>query len=386
MADVAITKTDAPDPVAVGSPLTYTLTAINNGPSPATGVTVTDTLPANVTVVSATPSQGTCTPAGGTVTCVLGTLASGASATVTIQVTPTPAAGGTTLTNTATVIANEPDPNPANNTATATTAVTPVANLAITKTDAPDPVAVGSPLTYTLTATNNGPSPATGVTVTDTLPANVTFVSATPSQGTCTQAGGTVTCPLGALASGASATVTIQVTPTAAAGGTTLTNTAQVTANEADPNPANNTATATTAVTPAADLAVLSKTDNPDPVPSSSTLTYTITVANFGPSAADNVQVTDPLPPGTFFSSATTSQGSCPSTPPVGTNGTVTCNLGTMASGGTATVTIVVQTGCITTPATRTNTATVSSPTLDPNPGNNTASQTTVQQADLCLG
>jgi large repetitive protein len=119
-------KSDAPDPVLELDTLTYTLPVTNNGPSPATLVTVTDTLPGTVTFISATASQGGCTPAGGppggTVTCTLGTLASGASATVTIQV-GVPCGTGGTLTNTASVVANEPDPDGVNNTATATTTV-----------------------------------------------------------------------------------------------------------------------------------------------------------------------------------------------------------------------------------------------------------------------
>ncbi len=116
-ADLSVTKTDAPDPVAVGGTLTYTVAVTNNGPDAATGVVMTDTLPPSVTFVSAGPS---CTHLSGTVTCGLGSLANGGATTVTIMVTPT-AAG--TLTNTASVTGNETDPNSANNTATALTTV-----------------------------------------------------------------------------------------------------------------------------------------------------------------------------------------------------------------------------------------------------------------------
>jgi uncharacterized repeat protein (TIGR01451 family) len=118
-------------------------------------------------------------------------------------------------------------------------------DISVIKTDAPDPVSVGSNLTYTITVTNNGPDTGTGVTLTDTLPSNVTYVSATSTQGTCTRSGSTVTCSIGTLANGASATVTIVVTPTTAG---TITNTASVTCNETDTNSGNNTATATTTV------------------------------------------------------------------------------------------------------------------------------------------
>ena len=124
-ADVAVTMTDAPDPVRVRANLTYTVTVSNSGPGTAIGVTLTDPLSADVVFVSATSSQGTCARSGGgsrdgLLTCALGTINAAASATVTIVVSPR-AAG--TLTNTATVQANTPDPNTANNTATATTTV-----------------------------------------------------------------------------------------------------------------------------------------------------------------------------------------------------------------------------------------------------------------------
>src|SRR5207244_4328347 len=149
-----------------------------------------------------------------------------------------------------------PDPNAANNTASASTQVSAAAksvDLGVTKTG-PATATTGGPITYTLTAKNNGPDAATGATVTDTLPSGVGFTSATSTQGTCTNASGTVTCAVGSLASGASATITINATAPAAAG--TITNTATVKGNEPDPNAANNTASATTQVIASADLAI----------------------------------------------------------------------------------------------------------------------------------
>jgi uncharacterized repeat protein (TIGR01451 family) len=124
--------------------------------------------------------------------------------------------------------------------------VSPTADLSVTKTDSPDPVTVGKPLTYTVTVTNNGPNDATAVTMSDTLPSGVTFVSATPSQGSCSGTS-TISCSLGTLAKGASTAVTLVVTPTVAG---TLSNTARVSATESDPDPDNNTATAVTTVNP----------------------------------------------------------------------------------------------------------------------------------------
>ena len=124
----------------------------------------------------------------------------------------------------------------------------PTTDLAITKSASPNPATVGSNLTYTLTVTNNGPSSATGVTTSDTLPGSVTFVSLSASQGTCSGTA-TVTCSHGSLANGASATVTIVVTPNTT---TTLSNTASVSGNESDPSTSNNSSTVITTVNPPA--------------------------------------------------------------------------------------------------------------------------------------
>ena len=118
--------------------------------------------------------------------------------------------------------------------------------LSVTQTDLPDPVNVVSPLSYTLTVNNIGPDDATGVTVTDTLPAGVTFQSASATQGSCSEAAGIVTCLLGDMISGATATINIALTAPVSVG--TITNTAVVTGNEVDPIPANNTSSEDTTV------------------------------------------------------------------------------------------------------------------------------------------
>ncbi|HEX2299684.1 MAG TPA: hypothetical protein VHH34_14420, partial [Pseudonocardiaceae bacterium] len=123
LTDLALTKSDAPDPVSSPGTLTYTLGVTNQGPGTATGVTVIDTLPGSVILVSATPSQGSCVSGPTAITCTLGTLAGGAGATV-VLVVQTSAASPPTIFNTATVTGAGIDLNPANNIATATTTVT----------------------------------------------------------------------------------------------------------------------------------------------------------------------------------------------------------------------------------------------------------------------
>lgn len=243
VADLSITKSASPDPVTPGSTLTYTLTATNNGPEDATNVIVTDTLPAGLSLVSVTSSQGTCT---GTVTCNLGTLPSGATATITIVVTVDAATGcGATLPNTASIVSDVPDPDLTNNTASTATLVDCPADLSISKSASSTQVVAGNDITYTLTVKNHGPSDATGVTATDILPAGVTLVSVTTTQGSCDV---TVTCNLGNLASGAIATITIVVTVDPATPSGSITNTATVSGNETDPTPGNNEASVETSV------------------------------------------------------------------------------------------------------------------------------------------
>jgi uncharacterized repeat protein (TIGR01451 family) len=118
----------------------------------------------------------------------------------------------------------------------------PAADLSLMKADAPDPVAARGTLTYTLVATNHGPNAAPDARLLDTLPAGVTFVSASAG---CTHSAGQVDCALGTLAPGASTTVTITVTPKAQG---VITNTASLGSSAPDPDTSNNTATTETTV------------------------------------------------------------------------------------------------------------------------------------------
>src|SRR5262249_41328449 len=191
-ADLAVTKSDSPDPVIAGNNLTYTINFVNNGPSDAQSVTVTDAVPADTTFVSAIVSTGTgwsvSAPAvGGTGNIVFSkaTVAAGESAVFTVVVhVNSSLANGPTISNSAIAASTTTDPPPANNTATATTTVQTRADIGVTKTDSPDPVFAGANLTYTINFVNNGPSDAQTVTVTDAVPANTTFVSATVTTGT----------------------------------------------------------------------------------------------------------------------------------------------------------------------------------------------------------
>ena len=253
--DLVITKTDGSTTYTPGQGLTYTIVASNVGPSNVQGATVADTFDSalGTPTWSATGTTGTVFTAAGS-----GNLAqtvsipTGGSITYTATAAQVSLSKTGDLVNTATVTAptGVQDPTPANNTATDTDTLAAKVDLAITKDSSPTPVAAGQQLTYTLHVTNNGPSNATGTKVTDTLPTNVTYVSATASRGTVTQSNGTVTVDVGILAVQETITVTIVTTVAASALGT-INNQADVVANEGEANTTNNRALNTTAVTAA---------------------------------------------------------------------------------------------------------------------------------------
>jgi uncharacterized repeat protein (TIGR01451 family) len=196
--DLTLTKTHS-GAFKRGSTGTFTITANNISLNQATSgtVTMTDTLPTGLTPTVASGTGWACGIVGQTVTCTRANPLAAVSSYPAISITVSIAqSAANTIINNAN-IAGGAELNGTNDTATDTVSITSSADLAITKSGSPNPVKQGQTITYTLGVTNNGPSNATGVTVTDTLPTKVTFVSATPSQGSCSQAAGIVTCALG---------------------------------------------------------------------------------------------------------------------------------------------------------------------------------------------
>ena len=361
-ANLAIGMTEQPSPVVVGQSMTYSIAVTNFGPSSARSVTVNHQLPSGVLFVTATCSQGgPPSQAGGLVTCYLGTMAVGGTATMTVVGIPTSSG---IISSTANVTSSEPDPDPSNNSATVLTQVIPPsADLTVGLTAIPNPVVIDGTLTYTISVTNNGPSDGSGVVVTNALPSGLSVLSATVSQGSITSGGNLWT--IGSLAAGHSATATIVAIPTIEG---SLAGTSTIQGSQFDPNPANNSATITLVVGPSTDLAI-GISDYPDPVVVLSNVTYVVSVTNLGPSAATAVTVNDSLPANILLRSTNVSQGA------ISLSGnTLAWNVGVLASGAKATLTIVAGT---TTNGVLSTSATIVGAQPDPNLVNNTATATT---------
>ncbi|MBC8988471.1 DUF11 domain-containing protein, partial [Pedobacter sp. N36a] len=358
--DRSIVKTVDNATPAVGSNVVFTLVATNNGPSPGTGITVTDLLPAGYTYVSSTPPAGT-TYVPGTGVWTIGALANAGTSRLTITATVN-AAGP--YANTATITGTQTDPTAANNTSTVTPVPLPTTDRSVIKTINNATPAVGSNVVFTVVATNNGPSAGTGITVTDLLPAGYTYVSSTPPAGT-TYVPGTGVWTIGVLAHTGTSTLTITATVNAAG---PYTNTATISGTENDPSPANNTSTVTPVPIPTTDRSVVKTVNNATPAVGSNVV-FTVVATNNGPSAGTGITVTDLLPAGYTYVS---------STPPAGTTyvpGTGLWTIGALANTGTSTLTI---TATVNAAGPYANTATISGTENDPSPANNTSTVTPV--------
>jgi len=249
-ADLDVTQTISPNPILVGNNLTYNVTVTNSGPDDATGVLLTNAISipnGQFTLVSVTPSQGTCTGTG-PITCSLGTIVSTANATVRIVVAPTIPTTGTppqsvTATNIANVISSELDRVIANNTSVAGATVNASADLAVSQTVSPNPAASGSVVTYTITLTNNGPSTASGPFARfdpSLLLTNVTCTA--PAGWSCNRDGNPFFASAANFAPG-TAVFTVQGTLSCLGQNATLTSSATVSSSTTDVNAANNAST-----------------------------------------------------------------------------------------------------------------------------------------------
>ena len=298
--DLSLAKTASASAVQVGEPITYTLSISNLTATATTGVVVTDTLPAEVTFISAGAG---CTQNSGVVVCNIGDLTHHGSASRQVVVS---AGMAGEAANHAAVAGNDHDPNTANNHAQAVVTISeaPVegVDLALFKSASTAAAQVGDPITYTLTISNLSATGASGVTLTDTLPISVTFVSASAG---CTENGGAVVCSVGDIGSHAGASLIIVTS--AAADGVAL-NQALVAGDQSDPHPSNNHATASVNigdVPPGDEVDVhLMKSPSKTTAEVGDLITYTLSVMNMGHITATGVIVTDTLPAGVTFVSA----------------------------------------------------------------------------------
>ncbi|MEG3985327.1 DUF4347 domain-containing protein, partial [Microcoleus sp. T3B2] len=368
-ADVVTVKT-GPATAATGSTVTYTITATNSGPSVATNVAIADTIVPGLTGVSVSEGGSYNATTGIVTWTAIQSLARAASANRTVSFA-VPATGGP-IANTASSTSTSPDPNPANNNgsspqARVTTAITQSADVVTVKTG-PATAIAGSTVTYTITATNSGPSPATNVAIADTIVPGLTGVSVSEG-GSYNATTGIVTwTAIPSLASATSANRTVSFAVPATGG--TVANTASSTSSTPDPNPGNNngsspSARVTTAITQSAD--VVTRKTGPASAAAGSTVTYTITATNSGPSAATNVAIADSIVRG--LTGVSVSEGGSYNA----TTGIVTWTaIPSLASATSANRTVsfaVPATG-----GTVANTASSTSSTPDPNPGNNNGS------------
>jgi uncharacterized repeat protein (TIGR01451 family) len=337
-ASVSIAKTGA-STVAAGANITWTITVSNTGNAAATNVLVSDTLPAGFTFVSSTPDNTTnptppfCSHSAGVVSCSLGTIAAAGSAQITITATAPNTCGPFTNTASGTFgIGNTPMTG---SPATATGDVTGCAPaLTITKTPASQTVAAGSQVVWTVTVTNNGNAPASQVSVTDTLPAGFTFVSANPAICTGTT---TLTCVFpGPIAGGggtASVAITVQSPNTCA----TFTNTVNFTGATTTPATANVTLTG--CAPPGSPALSVTKTADAAVVTPPSPIGFTITVSNTGSADANNVTLSDTIPavPGVTWSiNGGTGAAQCSLT-----GNLLSCSFGTLSAGSSRSVHII---------------------------------------------
>ena len=377
---------DSPDPVAAGGLYSYTMRVDNNAVDAATNTRLTFTVPANAVFVSAAPASQNCAPVSATtVQCDLGSVGAFGADVRTLVLTWRATVAGPSVVNAAALLSSDNDANPANNSQNATTTVIAGANLGLTKTGTPDPAIGGGPVTYVLTTRNTGPNDGGPMVITDNLPPSVSFVSASGSGWLCSHAGGVVTCNRsGTLAVGGTAPPVTVVGTVNAAGGT-VTNSATVApaaGGVADPDSSNNTATVNTAVVPGADVRIAQKiVTSAQPATAGQNVSFQIQPRNSGPATAINALVSDVLPAGWAFVSASGPNWTCSNS-----GQTITCNRASLAPGATDNITVVTTApdNSVVAPSgsNYTNTATVASDTPDPNATNNSGTATVLVRPD----
>ena len=382
---IHIVKTADAAQVDAGDPIGFTLTVYNDGTGDAKGVTLSDTLPVKAGLSWSIAGQGTgwggsCAIVAGVLSCGPVTVPAGttqAASTFTVHITsPTTAATGGTCPGGSGVVNNTGNVTTTNDGSDQSSASTCVAGptVSITKTaDHSAPVNAGGQIGFTVEIKNTGTGAATGVTLSDPLPAGsgsgVTWAIdtsvGTPAQFVLSGAKGSQTLSLASSTLPAGADYKVHITAqTSETECSVYDNTATLTTtNAGNPDPASAEESCAFRV----DLAI-TKSGSPETQElGQGNISWTMVVTNNGPDTDTGVKVSDPMPAGNTYVSSTTTQGTC-------TGGAIlTCNIGTMAAGAKVTITLITtpsQTGA------QTNTAVVSGDKPETNLANNTATAT----------
>ncbi|MBN1937895.1 MAG: DUF11 domain-containing protein [Anaerolineae bacterium] len=313
LADLEVSKLDAPDPVVAGDVLTYTLIYTNHGPSYARQVTITDSLPISVTwggVRSSSVVTREESLSSGWVRWVTPSLAAGASGTIvfTVTVTDSLVLPGE-ITNWVTITSQTTDPGPNANDESINTTVVLQTDLRVTKSASTNVVAPGEPVTYTIVVTNASATVrVVDATTSDTLPGGLfqgLAWTCQPSPGSScglTSGFGSLAHSIERLEPGGTVTYIVigNVVPSTTLSSVSNTADIAVPGGYVDSNLSNNQASVRVSLVPQADLSVR-KLDSPDPVLAGTVLTYTLIHTNTGPSYARSITLTDRLTTGVTF-------------------------------------------------------------------------------------
>ncbi|MCG3209555.1 MAG: hypothetical protein FOGNACKC_03182 [Anaerolineae bacterium] len=374
-ADLAVDKTVSSAAAFTGDTITYTVTAVNNGPSLATAVGVTDSLPAGVSLLNYATSQGAYSPTTGV--WAVDTLSPQTPVWLTVTGRVNLGAGGAPITNTAVITGAEPDPAPGNNSAAAV--INPVAgvDLMLSKTVTNLTPFTSQRITFTIAITNTGPEPATNVTVTDDFPAQLTVAGVTASRGSFSPTSGVW--QVGQMAAGDIARLTIAADIPAGLVGVALTNSAHVTASQVERQPLNNSASVTVIPVGSADVR-LQKSVNLTAPYSTNVITFTLVAANAGPEPAVDVRVQDVLPAGLTFVNFSAPRG-------IYSSASGVWQIGVIAPSDAVTATLAARVAAGLAGQTITNRASITATGTDLIAGNNQAAASLwpVAQADLSL-
>ncbi|MGO4105599.1 isopeptide-forming domain-containing fimbrial protein [Leifsonia sp. YAF41] len=400
-ADLSVVKTLITTDPGAGSPITWHVVPNNLGPSVSRAdITITDVVPAGIVGVNATSADWECDTdednlagAGDTITCTYtangGIMPIGIGTAVELTGTIASSYTGGAIENMATIVPGATtDPEPDNNESTTVDSGVPLSAtvIAVEKTlVSPLPVIIpGDNAVYSITVTNQGPADARAVTITDVLPTGLTFVSAESKTGTWTCDGtttaSTVDCELtGTLSAAAgSNTAVVEITVATASNLTgTIVNGVTASAENA-PDDYDDTSSDPLGK---ADLSI-TKSHRTGAVLAGTSLDYTLTVTNNGPSdSPETIEVVDTVPVGLVPTSAVGDDWACViGSVTDGQPTTVTCELdGALAAQATAEpITVTVSVPATLAAQTLVNTASVDGPLVDPTPGNNTANDPTV--------